>query len=376
MPLSPLRSLAEASQRGYVVNLFLIVQSVAIASLALVAAKIGWGIAGQLGAVAAGAMLFGGLLAADVLARRRKLLPTNRDHASTGMTRELWQLNTPTLIINICGRVGLLTDNIIVGSILSASAIVPFLMTQRIAQLAQTQLTAVGSATWASLAELYARGEHELFRKRFIELTRLVTMLGLCVLLPIVAFNHSFVRLWVGEAQYAGAVITGLAGLNALIVSLASLWGWVFGGTGQLAKLVPLSIASATVNLLVSVGFTWMYSQTNVHRALWGPVLGTTCAYALLMLPILPLLLCRHFGIAVRELWAAVLGPAVVGAPYGALLIWWAAKYPPGGWIALAMQMASSALIFAGLCWMLLLAPDDRAMWKLRLRLAGGWGAA
>jgi hypothetical protein len=94
------------------------------------------------------------------------------------------------------------------------------------------------------------------------------------------------------------------------------------------------------------------------------------------MLPILPLLLRRHFGIAVRELWAAVGGPALVGAPYGALLIWWAANYPPDGWIALAMQMAISALIFAALCWGLLLAPDDRAMWKLRLRLASGSGAA
>jgi hypothetical protein len=126
------------------------------------------------------------------------------------------------------------------------------------------------SSTCASLAELHAPGEHELFRRRFIGLTRLVTMLGLCLLLPIVAFNH------------------------ALIVSLAALWEWVFVGTGQLAKLVPLSVASAMVNLLVSVSFTWMYSKTDLHRALLGPVLGTASAYALLTLPILPWLLRKQ----------------------------------------------------------------------------------
>jgi O-antigen/teichoic acid export membrane protein len=385
MPLSPLRSLAEASQRGYVVNLFLIVQSLAIASCALIAAKIGWGITGQLGAIAIGAMLFGALMVADAMSRRRQKSCTPsprsageremRRRAACGWWKELWRLNTPTLIVNVCGRVGLLSDNIIIGSIVSASAIVPFLMTQRIAQLAQTQLTAVGSSTWAGLAELYARGEHALFRRRFIELTRLVTMLGLCVLLPIVAFNHAFVRMWVGQEQFAGMTITGLAGINALMVSLAALWGWVFGGTGKLDKLAGLSMASAAVNLIVSAGFTWIWSKTDVHRALLGPVLGTTCGYALLTLPILPLLLQKHFGIGVRELWVAVGGPVLVGAPYGALLMWWAGNHPPGGWIALGMEMGISALVFAGLCWAVLLEPDDRAMWKLRMRLASGTGA-
>jgi O-antigen/teichoic acid export membrane protein len=376
MPLSPLRALAEASQRGYVVNLFLILQSIAIATCAVLLARAGWGISGQLVAVAIGAFLFGGLLVVYALRKYRRVMPAHLTRAPAEANRQLWQLNTPTLIINTCGRVGLLTDNIIIGSLLSASAIVPFFLTQRLAQLAQAQLQAVGSATWAGLAELHARGERELFEDRLIELTRAVTILGLIALVPIVAYNHAFVRLWVGEDQFAGLALTALAALNALIVSLAALWGWVFGGTGQLAKLVPLSVASAIFNIIVSVGFTWWYSHHGArlhdHRALLGPVLGTTTAYLLLTMPILPLLLKKHFGISLRQLAIAATTPMLLAIPYAAAVFWIAQHFPPLGWLGLVLHMSLTACVFAAMCWLLLLSADDRARWKLRLRLASG----
>jgi O-antigen/teichoic acid export membrane protein len=372
MPLSPLRSLAEANQRGYIVNLFLIAQSVTIAVCAVFLAKIGWGIAGQLTAIAVGSVLFATLLVIDGVAHYRRMIPTHPTQAPPAASKALWSLNTPTLILNVCGRVGLLTDNIIIGSLLSASAIVPFLMTQRLAQLAQGQLQAIGSASWAALAQLHARGEHELFRSRFLELTRLVVMLGLIVLVPILAYNRAFVTMWVGAEQYAGLTLTSLAVFNALILALSSLWGWVFSGTGQMARLVPLSISSATLNLIVSLGATWWLSHHDAHRALWGPVIGTTSAYVLLNLPVLPILLRKHFGIPTSTLVAAVAWPVLLSVPYGVAVMWFSVRYPPMNFAMLAIDMSAAAAVFAGVCWVVVLSPTDRANWKLRLRLAAG----
>ena len=211
MPLSPLRRWPRRIS-GYVVNVFLIAQNAAIATCAVLLARAGWGITGQVVAVSIGAFLFGGLLLGYAAQNYRRVMPRHLTRTPAEANRQLWQLNTPTLLINICGRVGLLTDNIVIGSLLSASAIVPFFLTQRLAQLAvQSQLQAIGSATWAGLAELHARGERELFQARLIELTRTVVILGMCVLVPIVAYNRAFVRLWVGEDQFAGIVLTALA---------------------------------------------------------------------------------------------------------------------------------------------------------------------
>lgn len=372
MPLSPLRALAESNQRGYVLNLFLVAQSLTVAISSVLLARAGWGIKGQTLAIAIGAAVFGVLVVGDALRGARGMLPSHPLQRQPEQSREIWQLNKPTLIINVCGRVGLLTDNIVIGSILSAPLIVPFLMTQRLAQIAQGQLLAVGSASWAGLIQLHVRGEAELFRVRFLELNQLVTVLGLAVLMPIAAYDHAFVRLWVGESSYAGGALASLAACNALVLALAALWGWLFAGTGQAALLVPIAIASVTVNLLVSVGFTWLLADSDPRRALLGPVLGTATALLSVNLPAMAVMLRKHFEIPISALLRSVGAPLSLGMPYGVVVLWIGQRFPPSGWLSLALHMACAASFFAGLSWLVLLSPQDRGRWLVRLRLALG----
>jgi O-antigen/teichoic acid export membrane protein len=372
MPFSPLRALAEANQRGYAVNLMLIVQSVVITTVAIVLAIRGWGITGQLLAIATGGVVFISLLVIDALMRYRRFLPAHPTRAPAEARRALWKLNTPTLIMNVCGRVGLFSDNIIIGSMLSAAAIVPFLMTQRLAQLAQAQLQSIGSATWAGLAQLHGQEQHELFRVRLIELTRLVVMLGLIVLIPILAYNRAFVTLWVGEAQYAGITLTSIAVANAMMMAVISLWGWAFSGTGRMARLVPVSLVSASLNLAVSLSATWWLSHRDAHRALWGPVIGTSAACLLVLMPVMPMLLWRDFDVSPRKLVGAVAKPILLAIPYGSAVMWIALHHAPAHWATLALHMSLAGFLFSVICWCVLLSPADRANWKLRLRLARG----
>jgi O-antigen/teichoic acid export membrane protein len=372
MPLSPLRALAEANQRGYVLSIFLILQSITVGVSGVLMARGGWGITGQVMAINFGALLFGILVMIDARRTARGLIPRNPLRGDAEQGARIWQLNTPTLINNICGRVGLLTDNIVIGSILSAPMIVPFLMTQRLGQIAQSQLQSVGSASWAGLAQLHARGEQDLFRERFLELNRLVTMLGLTVLTPIVAYNHAFVRLWLGEPSYAGVALTAIAAGNALIIAVGSLWGWLYGGTGRLMLIIPVSVLSAIVNLVVSVGFTWLMAARDPHRAMWGPVLGTAVGMWCVNLPLMPFKLRKHFGIPPGRLLWALGGPLLLGVPYCALLLWLAERRLPLGWVSLALDMACAGLLFGLVCWLVLLSSEDRRRWLLRLRLAAG----
>jgi O-antigen/teichoic acid export membrane protein len=368
MPLSPLRSLIDASQRTYVLSGFVISQSVLIALSSVFFAKWGLGVAGQTLAVAVGAVFFGSLLVLDARKNAPRLpglaFPVDRE-----VTREIWSLNTPTLIISICGRVGLLTDNIVIASILSAPVIVPFLMTQRLGQIVGNQLTAVGSASWAGLIQLYTRGERELFHDRFIELNQLVMSLGLCALIPIVVYNHAFVALWLGESSYGGLALTAIAALNALVLAINSLWGWLFGGTGQLARLVPVALASAALNLVVSVGFTWALSSRDPHRAMWGPLIGTASALLVVNVPLVPTLMRRHFEVPVGRLASALAKPLLLAIPFAVALSWVDARLPPHGWVQLAASMSSAGAVFAGVCWLLVLSASERATWLHRLRL-------
>ncbi len=372
MPLSPLKTLIEASQRGYILSALVIAQSVIIAVSGVALARSGLGIAGQTLATAIGAGFFTALMIWDARRSAAGMLPSQPWRADAAVSRAIWNLNTPTLILNVCGRVGFLTDNIVIGSILSAPVIVPFLMTQRLAQIAQGQLQAVGSVSWAGLAQLHARGEQDLFRVRFLELNQLVMVLGLTVLMPIVVFNHAFVALWLGEASYGGFALTSIAACNALVLAVASLWGWLFGGTGQLASVVPSSMAAAAINLVVSVGFTWLLARRDVHSAIWGPVLGTAAGLLLVNVPVTPLLMRRHFGIPIRPLAKTLCAPLAIALPFFAVLMWLAHRRPPHGWFMLLADMGSAAFAFGALCWLILLDSTDRSRWMHRLRLAVG----
>lgn len=360
--LSPFRALAEARQRGYRVNLLLTAQAVLITSLSLLWAWRGWGITGQVAALVVGNTLVSLVLARDGAHHHPGLWRAAlTDRPAPETWRALWRLSPPTLAMNLCGRVGLLTDYILVGQFLGAAPITTLILTQRLAVLAQAQLQGIGGAAWAGLAELHARGELETFRRRLIELTNLVAILGAAILGPIVAYNRHFFALWVPGQSYGGDLVVLIASANAMHLGLFSLWNWCFVGTGQVRRVLPLVAAGSVLNLAASVSLTWRL------RSIAGPLLGTTLAALTIDLWFMPLLLRKTFGVSLRALAEAVATPLAWGVLYTAGLWWLARMHRPGGWPGLAAETGLAAPGFLALAWFLLLNPTDRDLWRRRL---------
>src|SRR5262249_21462930 len=184
--------------------------------------------------------------------------------------RALWALGLPVLLLSISGRVSGMTDNIITAGILGADMVTSLVLTQKLATLALGVTQSVGAASWAGLAELYARGQRDTFNRRLVELTRLVAILGVAALGPIVAYNRRFFDLWIrGRAAYGGDAVIAVAASNAFALGLLALWGWCFAGTGQQRRLVVPMVVGASVNLAASILLTrWL--------GLVGPLLGTS----------------------------------------------------------------------------------------------------
>lgn len=363
LPLTPFRLLADASQRGYFANVFIMFQSLIITGLALLLARGGFGITGQYLAVLAGNIAFQLLMCWDGLRHYPDVFSAIKDNqAQIPIQKQLWQLNWSTFTLNLSGRLGLFTDNIIISYSLSPATVVPFFVTQRLAVLAQTQIQGMGNATWAALADLHAKGEKEKFNARLIELTRLVALMGVTFMVAIAAYNHHFIKLWVGEDRFGGDGVTLLAACNGLFLGLLSLWGWCFSGTGNQPKLVRSVTLSAVINFLVSIIGTHFFG-------IIGPLLGTFIAFTTVSLWQLPLLIQEVFGTSLRQLFLAVAQPLAVGIPYG-LVIWWIAKrHTPWGWLGLAAEMGLTAFIYVVIAWLLVLNESERQHWSIRERL-------
>jgi O-antigen/teichoic acid export membrane protein len=364
VPLSPLRWVADACQRSYFVNGAMVAQSLTITTGAVAFAHAGWGIKGQFAAVVIGGAIFQFLIWFDARRNARTSASLGKIAAKSDVDeamREIRKLNTPTLILSICGRIGLLTDNIVIAFFISPAAVVPFMLTQRLAQVAQGQLQSVGGATWAALAELHMTGQSEIFNQRLIELTRFVTIIGLTGTIPIVCYNRSFVGLWIGPTQYGGDLLCVLAGLNAVLLAVLSLWSWTFSGTGLVAKIMPLNIIAVVINVVVSVVATREFG-------LPGPLIGTTVAFLGVFIWWEPRLLASSFGTSTRQLLLAVWHPVALALPFAGTLWMIVKQHPPRGWLQLGVETGSAAVLFAGYALLAIMNEAERRTWLARFR--------
>jgi O-antigen/teichoic acid export membrane protein len=364
MPLaSPFRALLDARQRTYWLSLLLGIHSLTGTSIALFLAWRGFGIAGQFLAWTAGSTVFNAIIVwAGVRRHPGVLAKAIKGDFDRSRARELWKLNTPTYVLNMCGRVSLLTDNIVVAAMLGPVMVVPLVLTQRLLLMAQGQLQGVGNASWAGLAELYSRGETNTFRRRVIELTNLTTIFAVAVLLPIAAFNRPFVFLWVGSRHYGGQWMTLFAMLNAFLLSLISLWAWVFTGTGEVRRIVWPMVLQTVFNFGASVVLTRIAGPV-------GPLIGTFVGFITVTVWFIPWQLQKTFSIPAKQLVAAVTKPVALGIPYVIALWLFERSHGPSGWFELGAEMLAAALVYLGLAWLLLLTPSDRQEWSNRINL-------
>lgn len=363
-PLSPFRALAEARQEGYWVSIFLGLQSLVITLGSVAMAWAGWGITGQAVAMVAGVVVFNlGLLLvtrSEIPAIAKAIVSAPPDD---GARRDLRKLNLPTFTLQICGRLSLMTDNIIVARLLSPSIVTGFFLTQRLAALAVVELQGIGGASWAALAELSVQGRTEIFNRRLVELTRTVAVLGFAGLVPVVAYNRAFISLWVGSQRYGGDLLTILAAVNASMLGVFSLWGWCISGTGGAPILTRAMVGQATINVACSIGFTLAFGMI-------GPVLGTTVSFLAVSAWFMPRAMADRFGTAPAQLLGAVGIPALLAMPFGALTWWFSRAYGATDWIGIAYQMATAAAAYLALSWLLVFDRDERADLMSRFRMA------
>jgi O-antigen/teichoic acid export membrane protein len=366
--LSPFRALTDARQHGYLINLALTGQSLLIFGLSLTFAYLGLGISGQVAATTLAALP----LALFLTSKGRAAFPgilrrMLRARPDAEVWRAITSLGMATILMALCGRMSVLTDNLIVGKILGASLAGFLDISVRLTSMAQAQLQNIGQACWAGLAELHAQGRRDDFNNRLTELTGVVTLLGVAALAPIVAWSRYFVAFWVGPEKYLGDGLVAISALNAILLGIFSLWFWCFSGTGRARQMLPMTIVSAVVNLAFSILLTYLLGPI-------GPSLGTTVGFFAVSIWYLPFALRRDFGTPALPLYRAATRPLIFGLPFGLVLFKIARTWPPRGWFDLAFAMGISALLYLGFAYRFILSPTDRGAWTHRFRLALGLG--
>ncbi len=173
-----------------------------------------------------------------------------------------------------------------------------------------------------------------------------------------------FLSVWLGEPYASLAPLAQLFVSYWLVAVLTSFAGQAALATGQAGLLGGIALATAAVNLVLSLALvrTWGVA---------GVVAGTLVAYGV-AIPAQVGLVFPRLGVSKRRFWREVVRP-VYGPALPVALGWWAllgAIPEPRDALFLTATGAAVLASFAAVLWFAAVEPRDRARMLAALRRA------
>ncbi|HKO47028.1 MAG TPA: lipopolysaccharide biosynthesis protein [Polyangiaceae bacterium] len=355
-PIGIFRANLEVTQRGYVVTLGLLAQSLVTTGLGLGLAYLGFRLPGQALASVLGLVVASLIWAWSV----RRAMPPGVAASPLPTRSALWRTSWPFALSGMGNRLNVMTDSMVVAAFLGPIAVTTLFLTQRVISLAGGQVNGLAVVSWPALLELRARGERDAFERRLSELTTLLITLGITLTGTVAAYNKHFMNLWVGAAYDGGPLLALFTALGSIIFGFVCLFAWVIDMQGDTRHRLRVSTVGSVLNLLFSV---------LAVRAIGVPgvALGTLAAYLCTDAWYCPTLVCRRYDVRPRVIVVAIVRAVAFGVPW-VTGVWILASVhvPPFRWVGLLAE--EGALACAGLtyCWLAVFTPEDRRLWKAR----------
>ncbi|HEU0302242.1 MAG TPA: hypothetical protein VFR37_22485 [Longimicrobium sp.] len=221
------------------------------------------------------------------------------------------------------------TSNLVILSIAGPVAAVTYALTARLADVLTQMSWQVPDAGLVGLAQLKGEGQAERARQIVISILRLTLIGAGVVACAVLAFNPSFVSLWVGPGRFAGLTTNALVAAGAIALSLGHSLFTTAATLGARVQVGFATVAQGIVHLAAAVLLGRLFGLPGVAAA---TLLGT----ALVAYPAGVHYLRRVTGLGHADLWRGALAPwsaraallLLLGLAVG-IAGWRAAVWPP-----------------------------------------------
>ncbi len=344
----------EAVQKGYLVSVTLVFFNIIFLVQCTLFAYWQWGLWGQVIAYVSSLFVSFAALIAFAPEVIKHFLSKQTSHAP----KQLLKNQRFSHFINeLCGRISLMSDNIIIAFFMGAGPVTAFFITQKVGNMMQQQLQHLSNSSWAALSELHYQGKHQQFNERVINLTELIAFCAGIALSVVCLLNASFVTLWTGPKTFSGSTVTYLTAINAALFSILSLWSWCFAASNLSQKMITMSIVQGVVNITASIVLT-------KHIGITGPLYGTLIGYVGISLFWKSTVLCRTFNMSFLKLTLSWLSPLV--PPLGLTLLYLITFGSPRltSWFELFIAGSISTSLLFAVSYFLLLSTENKILLK------------
>jgi O-antigen/teichoic acid export membrane protein len=255
-----------------------------------------------------------------------------------------------TLIIMIATQLKFKTDNIVIGSMISAAAVTYFTIGSRIVNYTQQVVMALAQNFLPLASESEATGKMDRLRKVFVAGNRLCAFTCFPITATLLILGKSIIEVWVGKKYIA----TSYPVLVILIIPATLMWaqaasGRVLFGISKHKSWAFVTLAEGIANLVLSIILVRPYGIV-------GDAYGTAIPLAVTMIFFMPGHLCKQLGIRVRTyLREAYFLPLLISAPMVFALFLMQRWFIPHTYAQLALQLLIAGTIYGlGLLWVVL----------------------
>ena len=252
-----------------------------------------------------------------------------------------------TFMIIVAGRLKFKTDEIIIGSMMSATAITFFNVGARIVDYAGEVVVGLAQIFVPMSSQSDATGNMNALRQIFVVGNRFCALAIFPICATLVILGKSLIEVWVG-AEYIAASYPVL-----VIMILATTFMWAQGassrilfGIGKHGTWAIVTLIEGIANVILSVILVRPYGIV-------GDSMGTAIPLFCSMVFFLPWHLCRRLGVRMGSyLRGAYLLPLLLCLPMVLTMLLMKTWFVPHTYAQLAIHLLAACLVYgAGLWW-------------------------
>lgn len=344
-PLEISGSLLEGLQRFDIVNLSGIVATIVRGVLIVVALRHGGGIL-SVALITVAAPLITAIVR-GVIVQRICPLPFGWQYVDRATFRKMAGYSSITFITIVAGRLKFKTDEIIIGSMMSAVAITYFNIGARIVDYAGLVVVGAAQIFLPMSSRSDAVGNTDALRRIFVLGNRFCALVILPICATLVILGKSVIEVWVGKRYVA----TSYPILVIMIVATTLMWVQgastrVLFGISKHRMLAVVTLIEGAANVVLSVLLVRPYG-------IIGDSLGTAIPMFCSMVFFLPSHMCRQLGVQMRTyLREAYMLPVLLCFPMIAAMLLLKMWFAPHTFAQLAVHLSIASLVYGiGLLW-------------------------
>lgn len=167
--------------------------------------------------------------------------------------REMFEFGITYMVMIVAGRLSANTDSLIVGYLYGAAAVSIYYTSQIPGTMLYQLIWKLTDNSAPALNELYARRALTQLTNAYLRLLRYSLLLVIPLSIGLIGFNRCAITVWIGQAQYAGDVLTLALAAFAITQVIIHLNAIVLVAYGDIRIMSIFGLCGGIVKVLLAI---------------------------------------------------------------------------------------------------------------------------